>query len=94
MNSISLSDVTIKLNHSFLIIFMTCKIRMKTDLGKIAFLLFLFTASYTFIPAQGLQVDFRTFTTQEGLADNNIHCILQDSSLVLRRACIATMDTT
>ncbi len=52
---------------------------MKTDLGKIAFLLFLFTASYTFISAQGLQVDFRTFTTQEGLADNNIHCILQDS---------------
>jgi signal transduction histidine kinase/ligand-binding sensor domain-containing protein/CheY-like chemotaxis protein len=58
---------------------MASKILMKTDFGKIAFILFLFIASYTFISAQGLQVDFRTFTTQEGLADNNIHCILQDS---------------
>ncbi len=55
------------------------KIQIITDVKKKILLLILFIITYTFISAQGFKIDFRTFTTQDGLADNNIHCIIQDS---------------
>jgi len=58
---------------------MACKNRIEEDFGKKIFMSSLFIFLNILVSAQGLQIDFRTFTTKEGLADNNIHCIIQDS---------------
>ena len=55
------------------------KNQINADLNKTILLVFFLVPSRSKISAQGINLSFQTFTTQEGLADNNIHCIIQDS---------------
>jgi signal transduction histidine kinase/ligand-binding sensor domain-containing protein/DNA-binding response OmpR family regulator len=52
---------------------------MKTDIRNTILILLLIISSIHTVNSQDLQISFKTITTGDGLADNNIHSIIQDS---------------